>query len=277
MIPLLFALSCFPVDGPKLLARHLAAALSEFTQIAPDVAFGYAPAPGAVRVIRGEELQSMAAKGGISATPPAGGVCFHWPMVPLDPARASDAMRRSLPNGSQLDVLEVSRIAVPPGTVEFPSDMLKASYWRGFVRYGQGAKFDVWARVHVIVKRSRVVAATAIKAGDRIAASQVRLEEVEAPPDASYVSHIEEVIGMVSKRSYTEGAPLTVRMLDRPAAVLKCDSVRLRAAVGAAQVSMEVHAQAAGKIGDCIPVKNLSSGRVLRARVESAGEVTLPQ
>jgi flagella basal body P-ring formation protein FlgA len=277
MIPLLLTLSCFPVDGPKLLARHLAAALTEFAQIAPDRELGYAPMPGAVRVIRGDELQAMAAKHGLAVTPGPGGVCFEWPMAPLDPARAADAMRRSLPEGARLDVLEVSRTAVPPGPIEFPMDLLKAGYWRGYVRYGAGSKFEVWARVNVSVKQTRVVAATAIKAGDRIAASQVRLEEIDAFPDASYVPQIEEAVGMVSKRSYLEGLPLAARMLDRPAAVLKGDAVRLHAAVGAAQVSMEVHAQAAGKIGDWIPVKNPSSGRVLRARVESAGEVTLAQ
>jgi flagella basal body P-ring formation protein FlgA len=277
MIPLLLALSCFPVDGPKLLTRHLAAALAEFAQIAPEVELGYAPMPGAIRVIRADEVQAMAVKHGLAVTPAAGGVCFEWPMAPLDPVRATDAMRLALPDGARLDVLGVSRMAVPPGPIEFPIDMLKAGYWRGYVRYGAGSKFDIWARVSLSVKQTRVVAATAIKAGDRITASQVRLEEIDAFPDASYVPQIEEAVGMVSKRSYVEGSPLTARMLGRPAAVLKGDAVRLHAAVGAAQVSMEVHAQAAGKIGDWIPVKNPSSGRVLRARVESAGEVTLAQ
>jgi flagella basal body P-ring formation protein FlgA len=274
---LLLALSCIPVDGPKLLAKYLAPVLPEFAQSAPDTELGYAPMPGAVRVIRGEELQSMAAKQGFSITPPADGICFEWPMAPLNPARAIEAMRRSLPDGARLEVLEVSRIAVPPGPVEFPPEWLKAGHWRGFVRYGQGAKFEVWARVHVSVKQMRVVAASAIKAGDRITISQIRLEEVEGAPDSTFVAQAERAVGMIARRSYTEGSPLTARMLEQPAAVLKGDTVRIRAAVGAAQVSMEVHAQAAGKIGDLIPVKNPSSGRVLRARVESPGEVTLAQ
>jgi flagella basal body P-ring formation protein FlgA len=277
MIPLLLALSCLPVDGPKLLAKHLAAVLPEFAQSAPDAELGYAPMPGAVRVIRAEELQSMAVKRGFTVTPPLGGICFEWPMTPLDPARAADAMRRSLPAGARLEVLEVSRIAVPPGPIEFPAESLKAGHWRGFVRYGNGGRFEVWARVNVSVKQTRVIAASAIKAGDRIASSQVRLEEVEGPPEIGFVQQIEQAVGMMSKRSYAEGSALVARMLAAPAAVLRGDTVRLRAAVGAAQVSTEVHAQAAGKIGDLIPVKNPASGRVLRARVESPGEVTLAQ
>ena len=278
MIPLLLALSCFPVDGPKLLARHLAAALSEFSQIAPDVDFGYAPAPGVARVIRGDEIQSMATRHGIRVTLLPTSVCFEWPMAPLDSVRVEDAIRHSLPEGASLKVLEISRIPVPPGEIEFPMDMLRSGgYWRGFVRYGQSSKFDIWARVSVTVKQTRVVAAAPIKAGDRIAGNQIRIEEIEEAPDNTRVSQVEEAVGMISKRSYTEGSPLLARMLERPPAVLKGDTVRLHTAVGAARVSMEVHAQAPGKIGDCIPVKNPSSGRVLRARVESAGEVTLAQ
>lgn len=277
MIPLLLALSCFPMDGPKLLARHLAAALTGFSQVGPEIEFGYAPSPGAVRVIRGDELQSMAAKYGIAVTPPPGGICFEWPMKPLDSDQVASAIRQSLPENARISVQEVSRIAVPPGTIEFPVDMLRGSYWRGFVRYGQGLKFDIWARVNIVVKQTRVVAATVIKTGDRISASQVRLEDVEESPENTRVSQIEEAVGMISRRSYSEGSPLLARMLERPPAVLKGDTVRLHTSVGAAQVSTDVHAQAAGKIGDWIPVKNPSSGRILRARVESAGEVTLAQ
>ena len=277
MIPLLLALSCFPVDGSRLLARHLAAALSEFSQIALDVDFGYTPAPGAVRIIRGDEIQAMATRHGIRVTPPPAGICFEWPMTPLNADRVETALRHSLPEGASVKVLEISRITAPPGEIEFPMDMLRSGYWRGFVRYGQGSKFDIWARVNVTVKQTRVVAAAPIKAGDRIAASQIRVEEIEEAPDNTRVSQVEEAVGMISKRSYTEGSPLLARMLERPPAVLRGDTVRLHTAVGTARVSMEVSAQAPGKIGDYIPVKNPSSGRVLRARVESAGEVTLAQ
>jgi flagella basal body P-ring formation protein FlgA len=219
----------------------------------------------------------MATRHGIRVTLIPASVCFEWPTAPLDSVRVEDAIRHSLPEGASVKVLEISRIAVPPGEIEFPIDMLRAGYWRGFIRYGQGSKFDIWARVNVTVKQTRVVATAPIKAGDRIAASQIRLEEIEEAPDNTRVSQVEEAVGMISKRSYTEGSPLLARMLERPPAVLKGDTVRLHTAVGAARVSMEVHAQAPGKIGDCIPVKNPSSGRVLRARVESAGEVTLAQ
>jgi flagella basal body P-ring formation protein FlgA len=68
--------------------------------------------------------------------------------------------------------------------------------------------------------------------------------------------------------------PIAVRMLDWPAAVLKGDTVRLHAKYGAAQVTVEAHAQASGRIGEMIPVKNPNSGRIIRARIDAIGEVT---
>ena len=41
MIPLLLALSCIPVDGPKLLARHFTSAAPEFQTLAPETDMGY--------------------------------------------------------------------------------------------------------------------------------------------------------------------------------------------------------------------------------------------
>lgn len=277
MIPILLALSCFPVDGPKLLARHLAAAVPEFARLAPDTDLGYAPVPGAVRTLRSEDLLRIGAGHGVTVTPPAQGACFEWTLQPLDSAAVTAAMRRSLPEDAQVEVLEISRMPVPAGTLEFPLETLKAGVWRGSVRYGANGRYDVWARVRVGVKQTRVVAAVALKAGERISADQLRVEEVDTEPGASYVSSIDEVVGMQAKRPFSEGSPLVARMLDRPAAILKGDTVRLHAKFGAAHIITDALAQTSGRIGEMISVKNVASGRVLRARVETSGEVVLAQ
>lgn len=276
MIPLLLALSCLPLDGPKLLARHFVAASTEFAQLPPEVVLGYSPVPGVVRTVRPDELQRIATKHGLSLSNPSP-VCFEWRMGSLDPARAEGAMRKSIPEEARLEVLEISRGAVPEGEIEFPLSMLKGGFWRGYVQYGASRRFDVWARVRVSLTQSRVVAAVALKAGERIAPEQLRVEQVDSSPEPGYVTRIDEAAGMVSKRSVAAGAPLIARMLDSAATVQKGDTVRLRSVAGAAQVTIEVNAQGAGKVGDFIPVKNPASGRVLRARVEKAGEVTVVQ
>lgn len=276
MIPLLFALSCLPVDGPKLLAKHFAVAMPEFAQLPADTEVGYSPLPGVIRSVRADELQRIAAKHGITLTDPAA-VCFEWRMAPVDPARVTDAMRKSLPAEARLEVLEVSRGAVPAGEIEFPLSMLKSGLWRGYIRYGANGRYDVWARVRASLTQTRVVAAVALKTGERISADQLRVEQVESTPEDGFVTRIEDAVGFAPKRPFVAGSSLLARMLESATTVQKGDTVRLRSIAGAAQVTIEVHAQGAGRVGDFIPVKNPASGRVLRARVEKAGEVTVVQ
>jgi len=276
MIPLLLALSCIPVDGPKLLARHFGSAAPEFQALAPETDMGYAPVPGAVRTIRPDELTRIGSKHGLAVTT-SEPVCFSWDMTGLDPARVEQAMRLSLPSEATLEVIEVSRGAIPAGELEFPHSMLKAGLWRGYVKYGSGAKHDVWARVRVNLKQTRVIAAVPLKAGVRITADQLRVAQIDAPPESGYVDRIEDAVGLVPKRPLTEGSALLTRVLDKPATVQRGDTVRLRVVSGAAQITLDVQAQAAGKVGELIAVKNPSSVRVLRARVENSGEVTLAQ
>ena len=125
MIPLLFALSCLPVDGPKLLAKHFASAIAAFTQVAPDTELGFSPVPGAVRVIRPLELQGMASRLGVTITLPTEGVCFEWTLAPLDSSRVAEAMQRVLPEGARLEVTEVSRTAVPAGELRVSAQRAK--------------------------------------------------------------------------------------------------------------------------------------------------------
>jgi flagella basal body P-ring formation protein FlgA len=274
MIAFLLALACFPVDGPRLLARHLAAAVPAFAQIAPETDFGYAPRPGAARVLRSDELQRLGSSHGIEVQP-APPVCFDWKLQPIEPAQASEAMRASLPPEAQLEVVALSRFPVPPGEMVFPIGGLRSGFWRGHVQYGEDARFDIWARVRVSVKQTRVVAAVTLKGGDRLGPDHLSVEEFESAPGHEFITRVEDALGMITKRPFAAGTPIPLRMLEKPADVKRGDPVRLHSRIGSASVSTEAYAQSAGKVGDWIPVKNASSGRVVRARVEAAGEVTL--
>lgn len=274
MIALFIALACLPIDGSKLLAKHFAAIVPQFATLAPDLELGHAPVPGATRVLRAEELQGLAKRRGLEIVPRSEPVCFEWRMSVLDEADVIQAMRRSLPDDARVTLQEFSRAAAPPGTIVFPIETLKAGLWRGYVSYGDSKRFDIWARVRVEIKQTRVVAAAPLKPGSPLTAVELRLEEFEAEPDASSVRTIEEAVGRVVKGPVAEGSALLVRMLDLPAAVTRGATVSLRAAVGSAQVMVEGQAQASGRIGEIIPVKNVTSGRVVRARIDGVGEVT---
>jgi flagella basal body P-ring formation protein FlgA len=277
MIPLLLALACIPIDGPKLLAKHFAAAIPEFAQLSPDTDLGYAPLPGVVRVVRADELNRIQSKYSIAAAIPTDGVCFEWPMRPMEVTQAKDAMKKALPATARVEVLEVSRAPVPDGSIEFPLAGLQGNIWRGVVRFGSHGRVDVWARVRVAVRQTRVLTRTALRAGEAITAAQLQVEEFEDTPIADLVTTVESAAGSIVKRPIRAGAVLKTQYLDHPSAISKGDTVRLRTSVGVAHVLTQVSAQARGNIGDIIPVKSAGSGRVLRARIEAPGEVRLAQ
>ena len=274
MIPLLLALSCAPVDGPKLLAKHVAGVVAQFGSLPANTELGYAPSPGATRVIHAVELQSMGRRHGLNVDVTPEPVCFEWPMAPLEEARVLQSMRRSLPEDARIVLSEISRVAAPAGEVIFPLESLRAGLWAGYIQYSGTRRFNIWARVQVVVNQTRVVAATPIKAGEALTPERVRLEQFESEPDITFVRTLEEAYGRITKTPVAEGAPVIARMLAWPAAVLKGDTVRLHAKTGAAQITVEAHAQASGRIGEVIPVKNPTSGRIIRARINGSGEVT---
>ena len=180
---------CLPVDGPKLLAKHFADAIAAFTQVAPDTELGFSPVPGAVRVIRPLELQGMASRLGVTITLPMEGVSFEWTLAPLDSSRVAEAMQKVLPEGARLEVTEVSRATVPAGELEFPLKGLNAGFWRGQVKYGQNGRIDVWARVRVSVKQTRVLTVTPLKPGEVIRAEQLRVDELRRSLIRNCIEH----------------------------------------------------------------------------------------
>jgi flagella basal body P-ring formation protein FlgA len=63
--------------------------------------------------------------------------------------------------------------------------------------------------------------------------------------------------------------------LARPLEVEKQDVVKVRVASGAAVITAEGRAEAGGRRGDTIPVRNLSSGATFRAKITGPGQVSL--
>ena len=150
MIPLLLALSCLPRGWPETACeafRESSAGVCK--RCAPETDPGLCPAcPALCERFRPDELARI----GIKSSPLTFDVRSRLLFMgddPLDPARGEHAMRAALPPKAGLEILEFSRGSVPAGEVEFPFSMLKSGLWRGYVRYGNSGRYDVWARVRV--------------------------------------------------------------------------------------------------------------------------------
>src|SRR5882724_13208540 len=102
---------CLAVSGGSdhITLRDLAPAFPGLDAATPDQAVGLAPAPGIQRVFRLPELRRLALRLNIAADPRTE-ICFERRVVPLDPARLLEAMRKQMP-GAEIEILEYSRLS----------------------------------------------------------------------------------------------------------------------------------------------------------------------
>ncbi len=277
---------CVAVEADRIRAADLARAVPAFAAAPPEAELGYAPAPGARRYLRASELARWGVRLGVRLPEPAS-ACFERRMEALNREQVHAAMERALKDPQvRIEVMEWSRQPVPAGTLEFPisglarppaSDAAAPVLWKGWVRYGSGRRYPVWARVRVRAKGVRVVATVPLKPGRLIRNDDVRLEEYEGFPGArAWFASIEEVSGRLLRQGVAAGAPLPRPAVEDAPAVARGATVRVEAAGGAARVVLEGRAESDGRVGEVVRVRNLATGRTFRARVEGPGRAVAP-
>ena len=276
--------TCAPVAGDRIVAGDLARVWPGFAAVPGETPLGFAPIPGARRIFAPAELARLAARFAV-AEPPPGGVCFERPTTPLTRERALAAMRAAQGLAdARIEIVELSRYPVPAGDLAFPRESLRVpgaasppgapALWKGEVRYGGGKRFSVWARVVITGTRRRVVAATALRAGEPVAPESVRVEEFQGFPFGGRVAEAAaQVAGRRPRRTIPAGTAVPLDVLDEPAAVERGEAVRVEVTSGAARLAFTGRAETAGQTGETVRVLNPSSRRTFPARVAGKGSV----
>ncbi len=254
--------ACHPIEDVRILGKDLAAADPAFAGIAPGLFVGQAPAPGVQRVMRAVELAQIARAHGLDAGSSAP-LCFEWRLATMESGQIVAAMRRS-PGlaSSKIELIEVDRRPAPRGEIVFPAaglvqssavDAVNGIVWRGYVQYALNRKFPIWAKVKISVVTNRIIATRSLRAGDAIGADDVRMENYEGFSfHSTAATRMEEVVG-----------------------VKKGDTVEVKVEDGNVTFRCEARAEAAGRRGEIIPVRNPVSGKTFRAKVEAPGKVTV--
>lgn len=126
------------------------------------------------------------------------------------------------------------------------------------------------ADVHVF--RPVAVAARALARGASLTGADVSLreEDIGRLPQG-FMSTVEEVIGLQLRSPIAAGTVLTRSTLESPLVVRRGDVVGVVARAGAIEVRAQTEALANGRIGDRIPFRNRSNGRVIQATVMDFG------
>lgn len=263
-------------NADHVLAGDLAAVLPAFARLPSDTVLGWAPAPGAPRIFHRAELRRTASRLGIAADPEHD-VCVERPVAPLDAEPVRAALRAQLP-GAEIDLLDFSRQPAPQGALEFPLSGLRrqttAAYWNGYVRYGRGRRFAIWAKVRVRPTIPMVVAAEDLTAGQPIRANQVRLEMPDGLVTGG-LANLEDAIGKQPRRTIRAGTALAAKAVMEPPAVRRGDMVTVTAARGGARLELAARAENTAVVGQRIALLNPISRRRFWARVDGPGRASV--
>jgi flagella basal body P-ring formation protein FlgA len=276
-LPSLVLGACLSVGAAsdQIVAGDLAPAFPEWAAIAPETPLGLAPAPGVKRILRVPELLRMARQWNLPGQPEHE-VCVTRPVAVPNPAALLVAMGRELP-GARIEILEFGRQPAPEGELRFPLSGLRqipgGAFWSGFVTYGGGHRFSVWARVKVFAPAVRVVARETIPVGRTLDPGLLRIETREEFPAPGFLESFEESAGKAVRRSIPAGAPIRSEWLEAARVIHSGDTVEVELAAGAARLKLTGTALSDGAVGAIILVLNPDSKRTFRARVLSSGKV----
>jgi flagella basal body P-ring formation protein FlgA len=267
---------CIPVTGNRILGRDLAFADPSFSALPASLTIGFAPTPGTRRIYTTLELQRLARANGIGVASPEE-VCFDIPMVHLAEEDANTAMRRSLPAGAALKIVELANVDVPKGLLEFPIEGLEppiasnrgVQLWRGHVKYAETRQASVWARVEVTVTFTAVVAGRDLPADTPIKPGSLRIEtrtgRVEREKSAA---RIEEVQGRIPRRAVPAGSVIPIAILADAPDVRRGDPIAVDVWSGSAHLRFEAVAENAARDGDIVELRNPASGKTFRVRLD---------
>jgi flagella basal body P-ring formation protein FlgA len=144
------------------------------------------------------------------------------------------------------------------------------------VRCKGSSPWKIYVSARVKVFRPVVIANRPLPKGSPINLADVELQERDVTRlTDGFFTDPHALAGMLAKRPLSSGEILTPSNLQAPTLVNKGDKVRIVARPGAFEVIMMGEAMRDGGRGDRIPVRNLSSGRVIEAIISGAGEVEI--
>jgi len=184
-------MDCHVVTADVIRMRDLAAVEPAFAKVDPDLMVGYSPLPGAVHTLTASQITRLAKTNGLDEDGYRA-VCFERAMRELNQRELHEVLDRALGiPAARIDVVDFSRYPAPAGDLVFPRSGLALPLspgaapllWKGYVVYGGGRHFSIWARVELHATLNRVVATDNLVTGAPVRSDQVRIEFLDGVPD----------------------------------------------------------------------------------------------
>lgn len=165
---------------------------------------------------------------------------------------------------SEQPTLSINRSPLIQNRVTTEIKCADAKPWRLFV----SSEFNLF--------KQAVIASTNIRRGQVISADNLSLKEtIINKSHYSLYNDLGDVVGMIAKRSIRAESSIQPGHLSPPKLIKRGDNVVIVASNDAISVRMNGTALADGALGQQIPVRNIQSKRVVKARVSEAGLVSI--
>ena len=269
-------MDCRVVTADVIRMRDLAAAEPVFSQVDPELLVGFSPLPGAVHTFTPAQISRLAKTHSLD---PDGhhAVCFQRAMRELDQRELQELLDHALAIPSaQIDVIEFSRYPAPVGDLVFPRSGLALSLsagtepllWKGYVVYGSGRHFAIWARVKIHARLNRVIATDNLVTAVPVRADQVRMEPLDGVPDVlAPAQSLDQVVGNHLLRPVRRGATVSLDDISTALTVHRGDKVDVDFESPGMHLQLEAAAESDGRYGDRIRLRNLQSNNIFEAEV----------
>ena len=273
--------ACHTITTDRIVGKDLIAVVPAFAGLPPDLPLGYSPSPGQVRIFHPAELRRIAAANHLDANP-TDDVCFAWQVSVPTKDKILAAVKKTLAGrNADIEIVDQSMAEAPEGEIVFPISGLtgiseEALIWRGYVTYAGDRRFNIWARVRIRVRETHIVATEPLLPGVAITSDQVKTAPYDGPLlRDKLLTDLSAVVGMIPHRVIPAGGVLIETDIDKPRDVERGDTVEVIAESGLARIEAQGIAEEAGRRGAVITVKNATSGKTFRARVDDKGKVTV--
>ena len=144
--------------------------------------------------------------------------------------------------------------------------------------FGDGKSMaSFWVTAEIRVKAVILTAAKRILYGKTVTEGDIAKVETEIEDlNGAFLRDADEVIGKVTKRTFSPGDPLTPEFFEKPFLVKSGDTVHLRLERNGLVFTSLARAEQDGRLGQVIRVRNFEFSSVLKAKVTGRARVEIP-
>lgn len=140
-----------------------------------------------------------------------------------------------------------------------------------------GNEWSIYVPIDLNVYRTVVVSTRPLANGAVLTSADVELSSINIGQlTGTYLTALDEAVGMGVKRPLMPGRPIVAQQLEPPLLIRRGEAVMINAENSALAVKMPGTALTDGRRGEQIRIKNQATSRVIDARVVGPGQVTVP-